>query len=121
MPYEPTRTSWKPGQSGNPAGRPKGSKTRFTPEELDAAITEVEAETGKPMARHFVEMALKVPSVMRDLANRKWGPAPTDLGEKLAANPGRFLMLFDNTQGEDEPADEIEGDVVTLPPGEADD
>jgi hypothetical protein len=49
---EPTRSWFKPGQSGNPAGRPKGSLSKFTPASLLKAI---ETTVGKPFVQSLAE------------------------------------------------------------------
>lgn len=49
---ENLRPGWKPGQSGNPAGRPKGSRNRVTLVALAAM-----AEGADAIARKIVDMA----------------------------------------------------------------
>ena len=63
---------WKPGQSGNPAGRPKGLaaqvKERVDPSELVDILTAVARdERAKPSERI---------AAVRELADRGWGKAP---------------------------------------------
>lgn len=65
-------TPWKPGQSGNPAGRPKGIaavvKDRVNPDELVDILTAVARdERAKPSERI---------AAVRELADRGWGKAP---------------------------------------------
>jgi hypothetical protein len=51
---------YKPGQSGNPAGKPKGSKNHaITLEKLTAAIRAVEKSKRKSLLEHFVERSYK--------------------------------------------------------------
>lgn len=47
------KTSWKPGQSGNPSGRPKSKITTA----LENAIREAEVRNNKSLLEHFVERA----------------------------------------------------------------
>ena len=46
---------FKPGQSGNPDGRPKGSKNYLTL--LEEALKDYETETGKKLFRRLIERA----------------------------------------------------------------
>lgn len=46
------------GQSGNPDGRPMGSKTKFSLVNLEEAIKQVESEKKINIFKHFVERAL---------------------------------------------------------------
>lgn len=48
------KTTWKPGQSGNPKGRPKGTKERDC---MLVAKEEVEEEKKKSIYRHAFERA----------------------------------------------------------------
>lgn len=50
---KPNATAWKPGQSGNPAGKPKGTRHRAT--QLAAALLEGEIEG---VVRKTIELAL---------------------------------------------------------------
>ena len=63
---------WAPGQSGNPAGRPKGLaatvKARVTPEEIVAGFLEVAQDPGAKASERI--------SAWRELADRGWGKAP---------------------------------------------
>jgi hypothetical protein len=63
---------WKPGQSGNPAGRPKGIaatvKERVQPEELVDILLEVARD---PKAKPSERVA-----AVDKLADRGWGKAP---------------------------------------------
>ena len=55
--------SFKKGQSGNPNGRPKGSKNKVTSELYDA-IKAIEKEKGKALFKHFVERGYKNDKVL---------------------------------------------------------
>lgn len=101
MPYEPTKGSWKPGQCGNPNGRPKGSKNRFKTAEIREAVERWEKKNDQKWAEVCLMEAFKVPSIMKDIMARIYGPVPTDLGEELRENPGRFVMVAGSRPSEE--------------------
>ena len=121
MPWDrtqPNETSWKPGQSGNPAGRPPGAKTKYRSEAIAEAVEGWEEKNEKKWADEYLEMDKRNPAIARDIANRIYGPAPTDIGEKIRETPGRFVMVMggrDKGQAElDDPDDDtpsLDGDV----------
>ena len=49
--------TYKPGQSGNPAGRPKGSGSRT--KEWLAAVDQIDEKTGKTFYQMFIELTIK--------------------------------------------------------------
>jgi len=59
---------FQPGESGNPDGRPKGSKNKISMARLEEAISAeselAEKEGGVDAVRHFVRMAYLHPNVM---------------------------------------------------------
>jgi hypothetical protein len=55
---------WKPGQSGNPVGRPTGARTRFT----DAFVGDVAAAWEKHGAATLEQMAVTEPAKFAELA-----------------------------------------------------
>lgn len=61
--------TWEKGKSGNPNGRPKGSKNKLTLA-LQAAIEEVEKEKGKGLFKHFVERGFKSDQVLTALIKK---------------------------------------------------
>lgn len=58
---------FKPGQSGNPNGRPKGSGYM---EQLTAAIKTIEKDKKKKLFDRFVEQAYSNPTIMVALMNK---------------------------------------------------
>lgn len=55
---------YKPGESGNPAGRPKGSTNRYSIKNLMDAIAVVEKKEGKQLLQEFVGKAYEDKTVM---------------------------------------------------------
>ena len=53
-------SSWKPGQSGNPLGRPKNSAK----DELERSIRRVQERKNKKLLDHFVERAYEDNTVL---------------------------------------------------------
>lgn len=68
-----TAASWKPGQSGNPAGRPKGSKNKATLLALAAMEGEIEA-----IVRSIIKAAKKGDMAAARLVVDKLIPAAKD-------------------------------------------
>lgn len=58
-----------PGQCGNPKGRPKGSKNKYSVAELNDAIKEVEEKKRKTFLVVWVESAWGDAKAMADVAN----------------------------------------------------
>lgn len=58
-----------PGVSGNPKGRPKGSKNKFSIAELAQAIKKVERQKQKKFMLAWVEAAWGDPDKMSNIAN----------------------------------------------------
>lgn len=83
---------WKPGQSGNPAGRPKRKTlSEYATEQLDRIV---DPETGKTRGEEIVEgwlnNAVVTPALLIELLNRTEGKVKDNLnlgfsGDSLAA------------------------------------
>lgn len=79
-------TPWKPGQSGNPRGRPKGVFSLT--EEMKKYLAEKELDedgkpTGRTNARAFIELVVEKaadgnPEALKQVINRLEGPVPTE-------------------------------------------
>jgi len=52
------------GQSGNPAGRPKGTRNRITIAQFEEAIARVEKRKGMNLTEHFVEQAFEDKTIL---------------------------------------------------------
>ena len=82
---------WKPGQSGNPGGRPKGLakavREAYTADDLVSAM--VKLAKGEPVAGLKPRMA-DVTDALKWLADRGWGKAadykPIEEGDPLELN-----------------------------------
>ena len=68
------------GTSGNPTGRPKGSKTKFSIEDLKVAIGKVETEKKIPFLEHVVKRAYESDQVLIALVKKLIPDAETDDG-----------------------------------------
>lgn len=56
--------AWKPGESGNPDGRPKGARNRVTQDEFIAALRKVERRRRINLLERYFERALKSDTVL---------------------------------------------------------
>lgn len=56
--------AWKPGESGNPDGRPKGSHNLVTQQEMMTALRNVEKKRKINLLERFFERALKSDAVL---------------------------------------------------------
>ena len=66
--FRPLAQTWKPGQSGNLAGRPRKGASAI--EALEDALAIVEKKRKKSFLRHFVEQAYKNNRVAIALFNK---------------------------------------------------
>ena len=102
---------WKPGQSGNPAGRPRGIasavKERVNPEEL------VEILLG--VARDERSKAPERIAAVRELADRGWGKAPAFAAIE-GSDPLELDVIAQEIQGI---ADELRARRLERTPGGA--
>ncbi len=70
---KPPASAWKPGQSGNPAGRPKGSRHKTT-----LAVESLLQGQADEVAQKAVEMALEGDAAMIRVILDRVAPAPKD-------------------------------------------
>lgn len=101
---------WKKGQSGNPAGRPKGAKGKAT--ELRKAL-EVIALTGleanaEELIKNSLEMALNGNEAMMKFWLERFAPKAV-LGEKTEGSGGGNIIINVSRL---EDVKEIQGEVV---------
>ena len=82
---------WKPGQSGNPQGRPKGIaavvKDRVEPSELVDILLDAARD---PRAKVSERIA-----AVRELADRGWGKAPAFAAIELSAIAAEVQLIAD--------------------------
>lgn len=82
------------GQSGNPNGRPKGSKTKFSLEDLKVAIGKIEAEKKIPFLEHVVKRAYESDQVLIALI-KKLIPDAENVNNDYEDLIGRELVFRD--------------------------
>lgn len=89
------------GQSGNPAGRPRGATSGFTLTDLRKAIEEVEIEKKKPFLKHAVERAYEDDRVLIALLGKMLPQATFDNEEdsELMSKSIEFLDIPHNGDG----------------------
>lgn len=61
---------FRTGQSGNPNGRPKGSRNTFSIIDLEDAIRVVEKKKRRKLLRHYVEQAYEDNNVLNALMKK---------------------------------------------------
>ena len=81
---------FKPGQSGNPDGRPKGSKNYLTL--LEEAIKKYETETGKKLFDRLIQRAFINDTVLLNVI-KKFIPDKTS-SEIEAKTEGTLIVKF---------------------------
>ena len=69
--HQPRPTAWQPGQSGNPAGRPKGSRNRAS-----LAVEELLAGDAEAIARTLIDLAKTGHMGALRLCIQRLSPAP---------------------------------------------
>jgi hypothetical protein len=84
---------YKPGQSGNPNGRPKGTKNYLTL--LEDAIKQYETDNGKSLFSRFVERAFKDDRVLIE-AMKKFLPNMEKI-EHTGAEPIEITIKHEST------------------------
>lgn len=100
------RGTWKKGQSGNPAGRPKGKKSKWRLD-LEQAIADAEQQTGLNLIARAVEMAYEDPRMMsavlkKLLPDMKYVEAELNVSHDdwiAKLEKERDLLLGDKTDG----------------------
>jgi len=97
MPKEDTQ--WKPGQSGNPKGKPKGSLSLVTI--LKRKLQEIDPEWDKETAEVLIEQYIK------DALEKGDGQAIRDMMDRTDGKPtnkheveGNFTVIFDKEDEE---------------------
>jgi len=79
---QPPPTAFKPGQSGNPAGRPKG-----LPNKVNRAVIALMGENAEQVAQRVVDAALEGDLVAARLILERTSPVPKDRAIQLPDMP----------------------------------
>lgn len=79
---------FKPGQSGNPNGRPKGTKNYIT--QLEEAIKKYETETGKQLFERLIQRAFINDNVLLNVV-KKFIPDKTST--EITGNEGQPVVI----------------------------
>lgn len=97
-------TKWKPGQSGNPVGRPVGSRTKFSEAMVADFLsdwhqhgTDVLERVRMTEPATYLRVAAVVPKQMDVSVEQKAGPLDSDTMRKIR----RFVDLIPAGAGED--------------------
>jgi hypothetical protein len=126
-PIPPVHARFKPGQSGNPGGRPKGrSLTAILRDVLDGDELKGDKDAdGKTIGHRLVEAMLTHaidgdPSLIREILNRTEGRVPAK-AEAMISTTVRIEYVNDwrGSASDDPPADAAPGAAVGLSVDEA--
>ncbi len=103
---ERNQVTWKKGQSGNPAGKPKGITNKYSLKELRKAVERVEKEFDHKLLDHFVEQAFYDNKVLGMLL-KKFLPdlKHTDIDASLSTDGDVTFVVRRGSHGVTKPAD----------------
>ena len=85
---------WQKGQSGNPSGRPRGLKSKYS-RELEAAIEIVEKSKSQKLLVRAVEMAYEDPRMMIAIL-KKILPDTRFIAAEVAMRHDDWVRLLEN-------------------------
>lgn len=93
----PVESRWKPGQSGNPTGRPKALVSRH----VRRLLRQAGDEEAKHLALALVEQAKKDPAMMRILLDRMEGPVENVHRHSGDVGPAVVIEVVDAERPDD--------------------
>ena len=95
--------AFKKGLSGNPKGRPRGSKNTFTIDAFKTAIRRIEKQDKVNILEHFIRRSLVSDRVLAALINKLLpnadNNAPSEWDEELVKHDIQFSFYNDLTEG----------------------
>lgn len=105
-------TRFKPGQSGNPAGRPKGSKNKSTQirKLLEEKLTNKLQKDALAILDKAIEMAKNGDRSMIKLLIEKMLPTPKAVGEDMPRGTGGITIVVQPMQSDN--SNVVEGEVI---------
>lgn len=110
-PVEAPKTQFRKGQSGNPKGRPKGSKNKTTlvKEQIEAGLVAEAEQDALDVYRKTVELAKQGDTTCLKLLMDRFWPAGRK-EDKAEKSPGGVNIIIKGLEVEEPKA--IEGEVV---------